>query len=235
MREHPWHLRRATTRHYQWFRNLLDFHGLTNAWLKDLEIDRPPHLLSRGINKQVAENLWMVDLLPERDLETLLDDTYPDDTLGRLEQAIWAVQAFTLSSLLDRASDATRKGAMMSILEQSSWKHGRECAKSRWPALVGRLDEDLRKIFQSLQDSPMSHYPHGSAFLLRRAIKAELQVELRACPHRSSFAEVRPVASELCRLHFHWMRGFAYALNSRVSIAQASSDQRCIHVWSFLT
>src|ERR1700744_252004 len=108
MRDYPWHLRLPTTQQYQWFKNLVDLHELTREWLKEIQTDRPAHLLTRGLSPEVSENLWMLDSLSQTEMERLLDDTSPDDTLSRLEHTVWAVQSWTLTHIYGRATPSNK-------------------------------------------------------------------------------------------------------------------------------
>src|SRR4051794_21413618 len=105
MRENPWHLRAPNTEHYQWFENLVDLHGLTTLWIQEIQSERAPYLMTRGLSAEASENLWMLDSLSERKLESLLDDTSIHDLLCRLEHAVWAAQAWTLKHLLEKPAD----------------------------------------------------------------------------------------------------------------------------------
>jgi hypothetical protein len=233
MRENPWHLRLPTTEHHQWFKNLVDLHELTTSWLKEVQTDRPSHFLTRGLSTEVTENLWMLDSLSNTPMEKLLDDTQPQDMLGRLEQTVWAFQSWTLTQLYGKTTPSSTRNALDSMLEQASWKLGRSCVEARWRELAQTGNQDLRDILLALNDSPFSGYPKGEGFLVRRAIAKEIQIELRCCPHQVQYQEVKPVADRLCRLHSHWMRGFAYALNNRVSVEHLVQSPRCVQRWCF--
>jgi len=233
MRENPWHLRLPSTEHYQWFKNLVDLHELTTDWLKEVQTDRPSHYLTRGLSPEVTENLWMLESLSKTEMERLLDDTQLDDMLGRLEQTVWAFQSWTLTNLYGRTTPSSTRNALDSLLEQCSWKLGRACVETRWPDLALKGKQDLRDILLALNDSPFAGYPQGDGFLVRRAIGSEIQIELRSCPHQIHYQEVKSVADRLCRLHSHWMRGFAYALNNRVSVEHVVQSPRCIQRWFF--
>jgi hypothetical protein len=232
MREYPWHLRLPTTEHYQRFKNLVQLHELTTGWLQEIQSDKPSYGLSRGYSKEVSENLWMLDSLSNIELDALLDDTSPSDTLNRLEHTIWAVQSWTVSSLNSRSNAPSQK-SLESVLEQISWKQGKECCESRWKTLVESGPLDPREILLALNDSPFSGYPHSNGFLIKRAISTEVQIELRTCPHQIQFQETRPVADRLCRFHAQWMRGFAYALNSQLSVEHVVKTPRCTQRWFY--
>lgn len=234
MREHPWHQRIPSTEHYQWFKNLVDFHELTTALLKEVQAERPSHLMNRGISAAVSENLWMLDSLAEADLEKFLDDTSPEDMLGRLEQTVWAVQAWTLTHLYGKSTSTSHRAPLDHTLEQVAWKLGRSASELRWKNLAQKGAQDLRDILLALNDSPFLGYPNGRGFLVKRALSQEIQVELQACPHQIHYAEAKPVADRLCRFHSHWMRGYAYALNQRVSLEHLVRTPRCTQRWSLI-
>lgn len=239
MREHPWYTRRATTRHHLWFRNLTDLHAITLEWLKELRHDRPAHFLPRGMSENISENLWMLDQLASqfpsseggseiRGLDSLLDDTSPDDLLGRLEHTVWAVQGWTLSGILDQISKSSPedRSAVMNQLEQSSWRAGRDCASRRWPLLSETSRRDLRGLLSAFHDSPLHGHPDHRSWIERRALNQEAEIELCACPHQCPYAEISEIADALCDLHAHWARGFAYTLNDRVSIEHRMGERR---------
>jgi hypothetical protein len=243
MREHPWHLRRASAEHHHWYRNLTDLHALTTAWLNDLNVPRSPNALRRGLDDDLAETLWLLEGMsaetetPGPRLDSILDDTRPEDLLSRLERTIWLVQAWTLIGITDKVEKTAGtedRDSLLNQLEQSSWRAGRLCATRRWPNLDPEARGDLRGIFAALRDSPLSGSAQRPAWLVRRRLPAELQLELLDCPHRGRFPEIAPVADRLCELHAHWLRGFAYALNSRISIhatPSAPDEPRCRQLW----
>jgi hypothetical protein len=232
MRENPWHLRLPTTEHFQWFKNLVTLHELTLAWLQELRLDPSLEPYTRGLNPQVSENLWMLNQLSKKNMSDILDDTLPEDLLGRLEHCIWAVQASTLQILAGKNSENYSNPQKENSLEQISWKFGIAAVEARWPELVRKGCKDLRDILLAMNDSPFAGYPRGGGFLVRRAIQTEIQLELRACPHQSHYYEVKSVADHLCRLHAYWIRGFAHALNKKVQIEHVVQSPRCLQRWS---
>jgi hypothetical protein len=220
-REQPWHERRASAKHHQWFRDLVELHELTASWVKAARLEpAPPPVLPA-----------------EARLEELLDDTYPDDVLGRLDRAIWAAQARTLAEILGRAPQGTPEGGVLvSLLEQACFNQGRRSAERRWPALQAEVRDDLRGLRLALVDSPFNGNPGREAFLVKRATASDVQLELRACPHQSGVPEAAAVADALCGLHLHWMRGFIYGLSTRATLERvgASRGGRCVVRWYFV-
>lgn len=205
-------------------------HELTETWLKEVQSDRPSYLLTRGLSPEITENLWMLESISKVDINQLADDTAIEDTLGRLERTIWAVQAWTLNALLGRTTSLT-KDALDSLLDQVSWKMGKMCIESRWNSFINQKQKDVRVILLCMKDSPFSGYPHTDGFLVKRAVASEVQVELKLCPHQIHYPEVKSVADRLCRLHSQWMRGFAYELNSRINVEHVVQSPRCIQRW----
>jgi hypothetical protein len=226
--ESPWHLRLPTNEHYQWFRNLVDLHAITVSWRDELKVTQAMTMITRGADGETRRAQLAVpesfnaelDALAETPLETLLDDTWPQDLLGRLEQAVWATQSATLQGLLQKTEGASDRESLASRLEQICWKLGRKCAETRWPELAARSEPDLRAIVLALNDTPFTGYPLRDGFLAKRMLRNEALLELRACPHQARHLEIaglKEVADPLCRYHAHWLRGYAYALNSKVS------------------
>ena len=248
MQENPWHLRVPTTEHYQWFRNLVDLHRLTEAWRLATNTENLTATIGSHLGRKVQENLWMLDTLLDTNIEQFLDDTLPEDMLGRLEHAVWAVQAGILSAIINKSNNKsnaseshTSEAAILSapalktlektLLEQSAWNLGRTCVEARWRHLVNQGSQDLRSLLLALHDTPFSGYPNSKAFLVRRAVSSEIEVELKSCPHLSQYAEVHSVADSLCNLYTHWMRGFTSALNSKIEVELTQQSGRCLQRW----
>ena len=262
-RENPWHLRIPITEHHQWFRNLVDLHRLTEAWRQatlpkqETQLKKEVHAknathpknatenLTAGISAQlgrkVKESLWMLDHLLDRNIEQFMDDTLPEDMLGRLDHAVWAVQAGTLTAISaaiespEIMESPPSPTVVVQALEQTSWNLGRACAEERWRPLLRRGDQDLRGVVLALQDTPFSGYPRGDGFLVKRAIRTEIEIELHSCPHHSPYAEVNSVADHLCHFHAHWMRGFASSLNRKIEVElyprPRLGQHRCLQRW----
>lgn len=170
------------------------------------------------------------------ELETLLDDSTPEELLSRLEYTIWAMQAWTYSNIFQK-TPANERDALRNALEQSSWKAGRQCGQDRWAKLPKRYRNDIRDLLRTLQDSPLSGYPHRKAFLILRGTPQVVQLELLSCPHTSPYHEVQAIASPLCELHSHWMRGFLYGIHHQTLLEHIVSSKkggkRCQQVWCF--
>jgi len=233
-RENPWHLRIPTTEHYQWYKNLVDLHRLTEAWRRETHTEILTAGVGSHLGRKVKESLWMLGSLLDRNIEQFMDDTHPEDLLGRLEHTVWAVQAGTLAAILASTASRTNStdaAATKKLLEETSWNLGKSCAETRWSSQVHQKTWDLRDILLALEDSPFSGYPHSNGFLVKRAIRSEIEIELKVCAHRSRYAQVHPIADELCYFHRHWMRGFTSALNSQIEVEAHSGAERCVQRW----
>lgn len=248
MREHPWHLRRPSSAHFQWFRNLLDLNRVTVTWIREIAAFQKttPHQLKRvltpGLEKTLDEikkrnpryGSHLLDDSVPRDLSTVLDHQKPEVFLSRLEESVWALQASTLALVLDR-TESDERSALQTLLEQSSWRCGRTTAEERWGNLPAEHRQDLRSLYFSFQNGPLSLHPDiQNGFILRRATPDELELELLNCPHESSFRGVKKVADTLCPLHSFWARGYLYELNhlSFLEFRPRGSDPRCQYRWS---
>lgn len=248
MREQPWHLRRSSNDHELWYQNLVDLHDMTLGWLKDLSAQSGQSKMERAPADQlkITEDLpWVINALTEtgalaeRGLENILDDTLPEDLLGRLQQNILQGQVWALHAVFEKTPE-NQKAEVTALLEQSSWRAGRDSALKRWPKF-GLLDDsrknDLRAIYQAFHFGPLSGFPLTKNILLRRSILQETQLEWLQCPHQSTEPEVLSVAQELCRLQTAWCRGFTYSLNTRVQIEYTPRDSkhaRCSQRWTWV-
>jgi hypothetical protein len=239
MREQPWNERRASTKHYEWYCDLLDLHALTLEWLKELNVDRPEYFLKRGPSALMADTLQMLAYLTDtapgihRKLDEILDDTSPDDLLLRLERLINTVQAWCLSAIVD-GSDKAGLPALLSQLEQASWKAGRACADRKWSAMKQEDREDLRPILAAFARNPIYGRPDEGWMLKKRVLPTETQIELLSCPHHHKYPEVLMVADQLCSLYSHWTKGFAYSLNTKIIVEYLPGGKasRCSQRWT---
>jgi len=251
MREQIWNRRTASTQHYRWYRNLADLHGVTASWLRDLGVERPSYFLSRGVSsinslggalgasgkgaaalsEDLSSALWMLE---QSSLDSILDDSKPEELLARLEITIWSVQCWTASALIEQAPDR-EKASTMNRLEQSAWQAGRACADRRWGSLAAEARERAPALLGALRDSPLSGNPGRENFLLQRLTEREARVELRICPHVPPFTSSLGTSDQcdrLCRLHAHFTQGFLYSLNTKAIFEQSSPEgRRCEQRW----
>ena len=220
MRPDPWHLRKSTAEHLQWFRNLLDLQRLTSAW-QSLTGSELASGISTKYPAHLHEGLWLLERVLAHEnqpwhelLDGCLDDTAPEDFLARLQDVICAKQGLVLRDCL--------KSHTLDVLLQAAEECGRACAVERWKVLSPQSREDCRGLFAAFQDSPFSGYPRGDHFLVLRSTQDEIRVRLLRCPHQSPLVEVREMAGPLCESHERWSRGYLMALNSQARLARGS-------------
>lgn len=233
-----WHIRVPTNEQYERFRKIVDIHNLTRGWLTEIESSqsRHTHLLPRVDVPGVEENLWMLERLSSNysaaNLEELLDESEPSELLDRLERTAWVTQSWTFREILNKTPESER-GAMLNLLEQSSWKSGRASAAYRWGDLPRASRQNLRSILSAFLQSHISGFPSRDSVLVRRATPETCEFELLNCPHQSPFAEVKAASDPICLLHYHWLRGFGYELNTTVTSEYfpAAKDHRCLQRW----
>ncbi len=241
MREHPWHQRRPTAHHHLWYRNLMELHQVTQEWVNELKLPRPSHFLGHKASPEVRETVARLEgavenlLHPDEEggLDRLLDDTSPDSLLTRLQNSVETLQGWSLRGILDRTPDSER-AKLMGQLEQGTWKRGRACASERYGRLPAASREDLRTVLAAAEGLPLHPDRLGPAFLLERALRDELQLELHHCAHRSRNPALLAVADPLCSLQDAWVRGFLYELNPRIRLEKSrapGADGRCRHRW----
>ena len=228
-REHPWNIRRLTSHHYRWFRDLADLHAMALGWIAaigDAGLEVGSETLARSLSPAARESLWMLPSLPRGALDAILDDSLPEDCLGRLERTVWAIQA--------RVAEAARQQGIS--LEQPSRNAGHEIARRRWPELPEDVRADPRGVFSALGDSPFA-FGHGSeAFLVRRLTASEASIELRRCPHQLDSAqnpEAHAAADLLCSAHAQALRGFVQGISPALGVQHEARRPRCIQRWSF--
>jgi hypothetical protein len=236
-REHPWHLRRATWRHHRRLRDLSERYELTGAWLLDaaeagLQAEPAPWLRPGALAPEEEAGLWMLELLEEREVDPLLDDTLPEDALGRLELTIRGAERETARSILG--------AGMLEAAARASYRHGQTSGAARWRELPGASRLDARALLLALEDSPFRRERAGGAFLVRRAVERSVSLELLECPHGEPAAGNRRdagLAGAICALHAEWMRGFLHALNPRLIFSagggpSGGTGARCTREWT---
>ncbi len=244
MRETAWDKRIPTQTHELRYTRLLQLHDLTLAWLETVKSEAPPESPDSRIT--TSDLQWMIDILtgivrrsaaPNPDqgkwgLQQFMDDTSPDDVIARLETGVWLTHAHTLNRLRNSYAPIERKTALDNM-EQASWRAGRAHAEAIWSHFPQELRYDVGAIFRAALDSPFLGTTEPGGLLIEREYRDGVTVHYPRCPHQSRFAELAPVADELCVMHSHWMSGFAYAIQPRLRIhhRRAGPGGTCSHQW----
>ncbi len=239
MREHTWNSRLASTQHFRWYRDLRDLHALTRHWSQRLSVDSIRTAGAEAKRLPFPETLELLRSLeaPETRLSTLLDDTLPEDSLGRLDHVVRAVQSDTLQLASQKFAAQT-----LGTLAETTFDAGKSCADERWnsvPSQASQNDSELhgnlRGILSMTEGSPI--FGRGSLLSLR-SLPNELKLEVLDCPHTSHLAETRTQADTLCALHVEWLKGFLSALNPEIRVDYEAgsshgghSEKRCRLTW----
>jgi hypothetical protein len=208
MREQPWHIRRITSHHAQWYERLIDAQQLTSAWTGKTQC--------------------------KSSLESLLDDTAPDDLLLRLEEDILGTQYAVLEEILtDSALKSEKKTSrLLHDLHEQSFDTGLACAKKRWPDLTNKTSENLRSVFVALNSSLWKPQENLALFIAKRLTQHELALEWIGCPHSNPYIKNRTHVDTLCELYVKWIQGFVSAFNSKVSISHHRNERCCQQLWT---
>lgn len=221
----PWHTRVHTHDQERRYRKLIALHDITLEWIEVLKLTPPGDLIREDLDEPLSPHF-----------EALLDDTSPEDVLIRLEEKIWKLQAHTLQAILKMNSYDPLE-SLVPQLEQASWRLGRRASEANSQALPEHLRHDLRSLVLTALESPF--FPQGTeGFLIKRAVRDEIQLELHCCPHQKPWAEILQVADPLCTIHSQWLRGYAYGLNPRVALETTTkkntAQKRCCHRWHLI-
>ena len=243
----PWNVRHPNPAEHQAWRNCLQLHDLTLAWLTDLGLDpREFHkALEKGMSPILAPVFRALEL---RDFESVLISDQPLEALDRVHHVAWSLHAWSLKRILTKSETPkfeSERAILLNQLEQTSWKAGRAAFAERWSglhsprletgparpvetALLALIDTFLTgiSVAQDLRPDP---------FLIRRSLPDTVELELLRCPHTLPALEAESVKDELCRLHSEWMRGFIYAANPKVVMETARKlpeSGRCRQVWT---
>jgi len=178
---------------------------------------------------------------PSRELFTLIDDLSIHDYLATMESYVKQIQAWVLtSSLIASQNSREERKITLSRLEQASWRVGRATGENRWHKTKELADwSDLKVSFLSSLESPLHPHLAADAYLIHRLTSEEISLELLDCAHtRSEYTTTQfPFSNELCVLHSHWLKGFAYSLSPMIRIEQRNGDQhsparRCTQIWT---
>ena len=186
MREQPWHTRFAQTEHSIRHQRLSALHRLT---------------------VQLAAAVGLPAPQPLPALADCLDDTSPDDSLGRLEAELKRHQA----ELVHTVQGDERLGNDRQMrLESAAQEAGREFAASH--RSLPRLAEqgDCRILADHLR-------PY-CRFLIRRSTLHELQMERLDCAHCHPALALEARHDWSCAVQAAWLAGYAQTWDPRVHI-----------------
>ena len=204
-----WNERRSTLEQERNFERLNVLHSLTDAWFKSIQMSQDtPHRLERMSAVTLNPNLWLFEKTRLDQLEPKLEDLAGaqeiEEFLRDLKETIWIIQASTLDNAL---SGSKSPDELLSVLQSTSWSHGKSCSERIWGGSGNFSFEDA---FSALEGSS----PYGkNAFLLERSSPRELSVIWKNSPLQNPVLSPSPVREELATLHEYWVKGFLYNLS----------------------
>ena len=222
-----WLSRIPNAKDFIYFRELRELHRITEEWTVELKSPELPELkdqiaLARKNQLPGSDHLWVFEVWDERPLEDLIDDLSVQGFLAEIEMAIHSLQKQALSIALDqKPQDSEAFKITLSRLEQASWKSGRRAAEALWKNTSPRLLTDLKSVFLCTLENATHPGKGLYAYVLNRVAEKHIELDLIDCHH----------VTELCLLHFHWLKGFVYGLNPTVQIEQ-KGHPRCHQTWT---
>jgi hypothetical protein len=212
--ENGWNERPSSFEQERRFRRLTALHTLTDAWIHAISPEeQSSYRLARMERMTLNQNLWLyektrLDALPLR-LDQLVGAMTLDEFLDELKDTIWIIQAATIENVLSQGSDPAE---IASVLQQSSWKHGRDHAESIW-GTDGRMSRD--SAFEALMESHI-YDPH--AFWLERKSEHEISFIWKKSPHQLGILKTSSGLPLLGATHEHWIKGFIYGVSRQTRV-----------------
>lgn len=207
--EGGWNERPSSFEQERRFRRLTTLHTLTDAWIQAISPEeQASYRMVRMERMTLNQNLWLfekarLDSLPLR-LDQLVGAMEVDEFLDELKDTIWIIQASTIENALSQGSDPEE---IASVLQQSSWKHGRDHAESIW-GKDGQMSRD--SAFEALMES---HFYDPRAFWLERKSDHEISFIWRKSPYQLGILKTSSVLPLLGSIHEHWIKGFIYGVS----------------------
>lgn len=218
MNESTWNRPLPLSHHQRIFSNLIDLHRITRDWLRALGIEGPakPHEIQRVFSPEIKSRFMKLDSLMDdaenRALEHLIPETSVESFLTRLHYTVWAVQGWTLQNLFEK-TDEPERPALLNLLEQSSWKTGRQIASRKWQDTASNFAQAMPNVVSAIKEAPLMHSDMGQGFIVERLTSTSVSLSWLKCPHTLTVMETQSVVETLCHLHHQVIRGYLYALN----------------------
>lgn len=207
---------------------------MTDQWFTDAAVTETDteHLLARVAApevKRVWDSLGTIKNTLTQ-LEPLLQDELPAELVHRIERTVLGFQGAGLGLLLEK-TPKSETPALINLLEQSSWRAGKSFAQQEWKHT---RPLSLTDALSCLRDSPLGAFEGMSRYLVVRATRTDLQLQVRSCAHHSTVPEVKKFAGTLCTLHARWVSGFVHALLPEVHVDHLCGNDGpyCSELWS---
>jgi hypothetical protein len=212
--EHVWNERPSTFEQERRFRRLTALHTLTDAWIHEIHPEEESsYRIARMERVTLNQNLWMyeksrLDELPLR-LEQLVGAMGIDEFLDELRDTIWIIQASTMENALSQGADPAE---ISTVMQQASWKHGRDYSESIW-GTEGRMSRE--SAFEALIQS---NFYEPQAFWLERKSNQEISFLWRKSPYQIGILRTSAVLPHLSSAHEHWIKGFIYGVSRQTRV-----------------
>ena len=213
-----WHERVPTYEEERRFYHLIDLHGITQAWLKELlphqaESDTRLYRMERISRPELAQNLWLLeklklDQLPPR-LSEVVEGSTVEEFLTELEETIWLVQLSTLENAMEHSKD--REG-LLNVLDRVTWSYAKSLAEKRWPHFS---ETAPMKCFKAFEASPLTS---KKGFLLESYNASSCSFYWLDSPHARESLARSPLLANLNSLLFEFIRGYFYGLSRSVRV-----------------
>jgi len=203
------------------YRCLIELHQITLEWITELKLPDLQKQIAMATEKTLpgSDHLWVFESWESARFEDVIDDLSPGDFLTEVEKAIQSIQKQVLDlALIHQPKGSEEFKVILSRMEQASWRSGRRTAELLWKDTQPQLLRDLKAIFLSTIETAIHPGKGLDAYLFSRVAAQRIELDLIDCPHHWVLQFHH--ADELCWLHFHWLRGFVYALNPAVQIDQ---------------
>jgi hypothetical protein len=209
-----WNQRSATIEQERRFQRTITLHTLTDSWTKSLtpNLDKP-YQIERMAKVTLNQNLWLfektrLDDLP-LELEKLVGSQTVDSFLNQLNDTVWIIQVSTLENALSQSS---KEGELLSMLEKTSWNHGKQYAEQLWKK------SDFSELELAYQAFIEGHPYDSNAFIEERQSSTELSFLWTRSPLQNKTLKASPVVKHLCKIHEEWIRGFFYSLSRKIKL-----------------
>ncbi len=235
----PWHQRKPTLEHQHWFESLVDIFLLNNCWtcvldLKDIKKDLSDmdinflNILDEIVSKKAELTPEKAPHIFSEIFHSLMDDTYPEDILGRLEKSILKNQLIILDGLIVKTPTSEK----FEFIKNLSKQEGNYSALRRWPNWPNNLKNRLETLPSLISAVPFLTHPKFGTFLTNRATATELILEYREYPNTNIDLMNIKQKQMLFELFGFWIQGFVSALCKNVFFKQKTINNNWQISWS---
>jgi hypothetical protein len=209
-----WNERIPTLEEERRYQKLIQLHGLTHSWMKEMG-EPASYRLERASKPELSQTLWLLekiklDELPPQ-LSDLVDGATVSQFLDELQETILIVQLTTLENVLENSPEKT---SVLNLLERVSWSYSKTLAESTWSDSKILTPE---QTFSALKAHPLAEKP-APAFLLESWNAHELSFHWLNSPLGKDSLKRSPFVKELCQIQLESLRGYVYGVNRTLAM-----------------